>query len=286
MEAVVKAPVSSFKESDGETFELNGLRYILSTTDYTRVTTCDQVVLLKPSQWVGFYETLLLSERINRVLELGVFQGGMTLLLPSLSPDLHYLGVEWMPELPAVTDILARRPDIGDRVRIEFGKSQDDPGLPDLATKHFGGQPLDLIIDDASHMYGYTRRSFSQFFPLLRPGGLYIIEDWGWAHWRGFIPPPSWTGEPCLSNLLFEIVMATASQPGVFEKIEVHDSMFVVRRGPEPLPEGWTLDRAININDQVYCPILIPKSELPGAIQQPGQVANSATDAQIVGSAD
>lgn len=241
---------------NGETFDLNGLHFVMSTTDFTKATSDDQVVLLKPPQWVDFYDELVRSEDITRVLELGVFQGGMTLLLPSLSPDLQYLGVEWAPELPAVSAILARRPDIGDRVRIVFGTSQDDPGLPALVSDHFGGQPLDLIIDDASHMYGFSRRSFSQLFPLLRPGGLYIVEDWGWAHWPGFVPPPSWTGEPCLSNLLFEIAMATASSHGVIDRMEVHNSMFAVRRGTEPLPDGWTLDRAININGQVYAPLL------------------------------
>lgn len=256
--AVITPLNGNFLADDAEAFDLNDLHFVLSTTDYSRVTTDDQVVLLKPPQWVGYYKNLLRSEKIERVLELGVFHGGMTFLLPSLDPNLRYLGVDWLPELPAVSAILARRPDIGDRVRIVFGTSQDDPALPALATEHFGGEPLDLILDDASHMYGYTRRAFTQLFPLLRPGGLYIVEDWGWAHWRGFVPPPSWTGEPSMSNLLFEIAMATASDHSIIERVEVHNSMFIVRRGPKPLPEGWTLDRAININNQVYLPLLIP----------------------------
>jgi predicted methyltransferase len=39
-------------------------------------------------------------------------------------------------------------------------------------------ESLDLVIDDASHMYALTKKSFETLFPLLRPGGLYIIEDW------------------------------------------------------------------------------------------------------------
>src|SRR4029077_11377083 len=37
---------------------------------------------------------------------------------------------------------------------------------------------IDVVIDDASHLYGPTRRSFEILFPLLKPGGAYIIEDW------------------------------------------------------------------------------------------------------------
>jgi hypothetical protein len=48
---------------------------------------------------------------------------------------------------------------------------------------HEFSAPLDLVIDDASHIYGPTKASFQALFPLLRPGGLYLIEDWAWAHW-------------------------------------------------------------------------------------------------------
>ena len=41
------------------------------------------------------------------------------------------------------------------------------------------------MIDDASHMYEHTKVSFETLFPLLRPGGQYIIEDWSWACWSG-----------------------------------------------------------------------------------------------------
>ena len=35
------------------------------------------------------------------------------------------------------------------------------------------------MIDDASHLLDPTRSSFDVLFPLLRPGGVYVIEDWG-----------------------------------------------------------------------------------------------------------
>lgn len=36
---------------------------------------------------------------------------------------------------------------------------------------------FDVILDDASHMYGSTICTFEQLFPALRTGGVYLIED-------------------------------------------------------------------------------------------------------------
>ena len=38
------------------------------------------------------------------------------------------------------------------------------------------------MIDDASHKLDLTRRSFEMLFPLLREGGVYVIEDWAAQH--------------------------------------------------------------------------------------------------------
>lgn len=247
-------------DNSEHSFSLNGLQFLLSTTDYSRKTKDDQIILLKPPEWIEFYRNLLSGGRVARVLELGVFQGGMAFLLPSLDPKLQYVGVEWFSELPNVVAALQRRPDIDDRVHLLLGFSQDDPRLLHLVEERFPGQELDLIIDDASHRYGYTRRSFEHFFPLLRTAGHYIIEDWGWAHWSGFEPPPSWLGEASMSNLLFELCMVAASEPGIISSIEVDSAKYTVRRGSKPLPKDWKLEQSLNINGQSYSPLMIPSS--------------------------
>jgi hypothetical protein len=69
------------------------------------------------------------------------------------------------------------------RIATYWGVDQGDAAtLRSIVDKEFSG-PLDLVIDDASHLYAPTKASFETLFPLLRPGGLYIIEDWAWAHW-------------------------------------------------------------------------------------------------------
>ena len=45
-----------------------------------------------------------------------------------------------------------------------------------------------IIIDDASHIQKNTIRSFEILFPILKPGGLYCIEDTVTSYW------PDWGG--------------------------------------------------------------------------------------------
>lgn len=44
------------------------------------------------------------------------------------------------------------------------------------------GHP-DIIIDDASHINPLTIASFEILFPLLKPGGIYVIEDVHTSYW-------------------------------------------------------------------------------------------------------
>jgi hypothetical protein len=104
-----------------------------------------------------------------------------------------------------------------------------------LATE-FGDQPLDLIIDDASHEYDNSKACFEEYFGYLRPGGKYVIEDWGWLHWPGHewqSDQSYFWGKPAMTNLLFEVIMASASaNPGIIAKIEVLSwACVVITRG-------------------------------------------------------
>jgi glycosyltransferase involved in cell wall biosynthesis len=47
---------------------------------------------------------------------------------------------------------------------------------------------FDIIIDDASHIGELTRKSFWHLFENhLKPGGLFVIEDWGTGYWDSWV---------------------------------------------------------------------------------------------------
>jgi demethylmacrocin O-methyltransferase len=67
-----------------------------------------------------------------------------------------------------------------DRVHVLVG-SQNDPNLLTKISNDHG--PFDVIVDDGSHHNESMYISFETLFPLLKPGGLYIIEDLTCCYW-------------------------------------------------------------------------------------------------------
>ena len=68
-------------------------------------------------------------------------------------------------------------------MRPFYGVDQSDRvRLTEIVDAEFDGELLDLVLDDASHEYLPTRTSFEVLFPRLRPGGVFVIEDWTTDH--------------------------------------------------------------------------------------------------------
>ena len=77
-------------------------------------------------------------------------------------------------------DIIDKTEYAEDRVNILVGSQNDVKFLEDT-NKQFG--PFDVIIDDGSHINEDMTISFVTLFPLLKPGGLYIVEDLHACYW-------------------------------------------------------------------------------------------------------
>jgi len=83
-------------------------------------------------------------------------------------------------------------------------------------------------------------------FPFLRPGGYYIIEDWGWAHWQDdqWRTQEIWSDRPALTNLVIELIMLSASRPDLLSKVIVNHNTAVLRRGAGKIePERFDLSK-------------------------------------------
>lgn len=233
---------------DDHTFEVAGLRFEL-TQDPARTTSSASVVLMKSPSMLSLYDDLINRLLPRNVLEFGIFEGGSALYFGATKDFDRYVGIDLRPRSEVVFAQMEKA-GLNRKVRLHYGVSQADTAAVNrIIRKEFDEKPLDLIIDDASHLLGPSRVAFEETFPRLRPGGVYVLEDWGWAHWEGGTfqePSGQWNDQPALTTLVFELTMAMASNPRIISKIEIGSASWMfVTRGHGPVPENFSLASVI-----------------------------------------
>ena len=113
---------------------------------------------------------------------------------------------------------------------MHFSTSQSDGEVLEHIVRNELANELDLVVDDASHTYEQTKASFEILFPLLQPGGIYLIEDWSWAHMPRYQSPDApFSKRHALSNLLFEQIMLMGSTSLIAE-IRVWNFLYLIRK--------------------------------------------------------
>ena len=129
------------------------------------------------------YFALWSELRPQRVVELGMRQGGSAAMMCELGGLERIVTVELSTARVKALDGYVEKHGLHDVLRPYYGVDQADrKRLASIVDEEFSGAPLDLVIDDASHLYPESRASFETLFPRLRPGGLFLLEDWRWQH--------------------------------------------------------------------------------------------------------
>jgi len=110
-----------------------------------------------------------------KLLEVGIYHGGSMRLWRDYFPNGQIIGVDLN-----IPDDLKNE----DRIQV-FQGSQDDGEFLHRVASQAAPTGFDIIIDDASHLGSLTKQTFWHLFDQhLKPGGLYIIEDWGTGYWE------------------------------------------------------------------------------------------------------
>jgi Methyltransferase domain len=193
--------------------------------------------LLKPTDAVDAFEQLLLQLRPRTIVEVGIHDGASTAFFQEIARPAKIVGfdVRQNPS-PALTDFIERR-HLGAMLRPYYNVDQGDARrLREIIDFEFGG-PVDLVVDDASHLLEPTRQTFNALFPKLVPGGTYLIEDWWWAH----AALPIWLDEAPLTVLIFELLLASAYAPDIVASVTASRDWARVVRGPATLDEAFDL---------------------------------------------
>jgi hypothetical protein len=128
---------------------------------------------------------------------------------------------------------------VADRVKTYWGVDQGDSGRLREIVGHEFEEPLDLVIDDGSHMPEQTKSSFETLYPLLRPGGIYVIEDWNWELIGATRSPEHpWAAMDGLVGLITDLMRLTGAH--VLPGMTARPNFVVVERGVGP--EGTRFD--------------------------------------------
>lgn len=172
----------------------------------------------KSDHYLNFYEEFFAQWADGRlsklnIVELGILNGGSTLLFAEYFPNARILSVD-INRPPNTLYECLDRDGLTSRVSISIGSQDDQDFLKRSIDAHFGQEMVDLVIDDASHMYGLTTSSYEILFPThLRPGGWYVVEDWGCGYW------PKWPdGNPDGQHGLPLFVKERIDELALFER--------------------------------------------------------------------
>lgn len=110
-----------------------------------------------------------------KFLEIGIFKGDSVKMWENYFPnaDLHFMDIT-----------NARITHYSDRSKYYY-LDQSNPAQLYKFGKEVGGD-FDVIIDDGGHTMEQQIISFHNLFPLLKSGGLYIIEDLHTSYWKEY----------------------------------------------------------------------------------------------------
>jgi predicted O-methyltransferase YrrM len=219
---------------EGATLRLNDVEFetgmhAYSEWDHDR----GRFLLLRPRGLIERYSDFWRGRRTpRRVIELGIWEGGSAAFwFEAFRPEkLVAVDAIVRADSPHFEQYIRER-GLGDRLKTYWGVRQEDKqSLVSIAQREFD-EPIDVVIDDASHRYGPTKSSLEALFPLLSPGGLYIIEDWQWAY-TGFVPPPSWPDREPPSRLVEELLQAVGAGSASVRSLTIMHNFVAVEKAP------------------------------------------------------
>jgi predicted O-methyltransferase YrrM len=221
---------------EGNVCFVGDLRLRFITEGYDReVTTDEEVILLKGPWHFGLYDGIVSNpSSIKNILEFGIFEGGSAFLFAEMFPNAKIVGIDMRASNPALERHIARS-GLQDRIKLYHGVLQDDHiAVSHIINQEFGEAAIDMLVDDCSHNYSFSRSSFEIAFPKLKKSGIYALEDWDWAHHR-LNPYKSWKS-PVLSNFVFELTSALTSSPSLVTVAQIFRGLAVFTKGDHTGP--------------------------------------------------
>jgi hypothetical protein len=123
--------------------------------------------IIKWSHYPAIYDKHFWQYRDKEitVLEIGVQRGGSLEIWEKYFPKAKIYGIDLDERCKGLTF---------DRAEVFIGDQTDKHFLAEVRKK-IG--PIDIIIDDGSHVPEHQRKSFEQLYMLMNSPGVYLVED-------------------------------------------------------------------------------------------------------------
>ena len=214
-----------------DTFLLGGVEFVCRALMRGFRSTPERMLLVKSRWQAEWYEQFLRHLRPQSVVEIGTFDGASLAMCAEIARPQRLVGVDLRSEpSPALAAYIEQR-GLEDRVHPYYGVDQTDAArLNEILDGEFSDEPVDLVIDDASHALDATRETFDILYPRVRPGGAYLLEDWP-THRLPKVTRP-------LAPFVFELWLACSETPEAVASMEVNRNYVIVRRGEASLETG------------------------------------------------
>jgi len=211
-----------------DSFAVSDVEYVCRPTTGRFPSTPDQFCLLK-NRWQVEWHAQLLSDLAPRMMvEVGMHDGASMALSEELTHPRKLVGIDRRAPASAALDKFIAARGLQTTLRPFYGVDQTDVHqLDEILEAEFGNDSLDLVVDDASHLLDATRATFNVIYPRLRPGGVYVIEDWP----MHLVPER----HPPLTLLLFEFILACSDAPGAVANVSANKNYALITRGPAVL---------------------------------------------------
>lgn len=216
---------------DSTWFSINGLNFVEIQLECSRkdlVAGYNAFAFYKMKHLVDEYNEFfskLSPRKIYGLLELGLYDGGSVPFWNEILNPEHHVGIDIQDknDNPYLKDYISRKAESS--IKTFWNTPQQDAEkLTLILDQEFGNLALDLVIDDASHFYEESKRSFEIIFPKLSDGGMYIIEDWAWNHWVG----ASYENKKPLTSLIFEFIECLGTSKDFISSISLFQGFCVL----------------------------------------------------------
>jgi len=127
--------------------------------------------------YIGPYERNLASLQVKDLLEIGVLNGGSLEIWAQFFPGAqHIIGCDIEPRCASLS--------FNDpRIHVVVGDASSSDTAASIAAI---APAFDLIIDDGSHTSRDIVLNFCRYWPALRDGGIYVVEDLHCSYWETY----------------------------------------------------------------------------------------------------